>query len=171
MSWRTRKLVQPVHRHGTHARVSLAEGSASRRAQNLDIDLRKVRLEVEKLSNMAPAASRSWLPATHTRAKKVIACRERSPHAEYNHSARTPTTDAREQEGVVPGDEFLDETEDVREEVLNLLGHKYPGGRVPETTQVESTREDAPRIPRCTCRLHPVCTAPEMMRAYQRLNL
>src|SRR5260370_325355 len=118
--------------------VKEGSGVAANVLKNLDVDLRKVRLEVEKLAQPGPDMVNLMgkLPQT-PRAKKVI---EFSIEEARNLSHNYVGTEhlllglLREQEGVA-AQVFLNlglRLEDVREEVLNLLGHNEmepePGG-------------------------------------------
>src|SRR5579864_7723119 len=108
--------------------VKEGSGVAANVLKNLDIDLRKIRLEVEKLVQSSPeVGTPGKLPQT-PRAKKVI---EYSIEEARNLSHNYVGTEhlllglLREQEGVA-AQVLMNlglRLEDVREEVLNLLGH------------------------------------------------
>jgi ATP-dependent Clp protease ATP-binding subunit ClpC len=107
--------------------VKEGSGVAAKVLQNLDIDLRKIRLEVEKIVQSGPdMATRGKLPQT-PRAKKVIeyAIEEaRNFNHNYVGSEHLLLGLVREGEGVAA--QVLAnlgvKLEHVREEVLNLLG-------------------------------------------------
>src|SRR5215211_5898447 len=120
--------------------VKEGSGVAANVLKNLDIDLRKIRLEVEKIVQHGPGGDQvvmGRLPHT-PRAKKVI---EYSVEEARNLNHNYVGTEhlllglLREQEGVA-AQVLMNlglKLEDVREEVLNLLGHNMPneseGGR------------------------------------------
>ncbi|HXD85021.1 MAG TPA: ATP-dependent Clp protease ATP-binding subunit [Urbifossiella sp.] len=113
--------------------VKEGSGVAANVLKNLDIDLRKIRLEVEKIVQHGPGGDQvvmGRLPHT-PRAKKVI---EYSVEEARNLSHNYVGTEhlllglLREQEGVA-AQVLMNlglKLEDVREEVLNLLGHNMP---------------------------------------------
>src|SRR6059058_2760613 len=108
--------------------VKEGSGVAANVLKNLDVDLRKIRLEVEKLVQSGPEmVTMGKLPQT-PRAKKVI---EYSIEEARNLGHNYVGTEhlllglLREQEGVA-AQVLMNlglKLEDVREEVLNLLGH------------------------------------------------
>src|SRR5687768_16140635 len=108
--------------------IKEGSGVAANVLKNLDIDLRKIRLEVEKLVQSGPdMVTMGKLPQT-PRAKKVI---EYSMDEARNLGHNYVGTEhillglLREQEGVA-AQVLMNlglKLEDVREEVLNLLGH------------------------------------------------
>src|SRR5437879_1069659 len=128
--------------------VKEGSGVAANVLKNLDIDLRKIRLEVEKNVQHGPGGDQvvmGRLPHT-PRAKKVI---EYSVEEARNLNHNYVGTEhlllglLREQEGVA-AQVLMNlglKLEDVREEVLNLLGHNpmptenEPGGGSPEKTE------------------------------------
>src|SRR6187399_2256676 len=111
--------------------VKEGSGVGANVLKNLDVDLRKVRLEVEKLVQSGPdMVTMGKLPQT-PRAKKVI---EYSIEEARNLGHNYVGTEhlllglLREQEGVA-AQVLMNlglKLEDVREEVLNLLGHNMP---------------------------------------------
>jgi len=113
--------------------VKEGSGVAANVLKNLDIDLRKIRLEVEKIVQHGPGGEQvvmGRLPHT-PRAKKVI---EYSVEEARNLNHNYVGTEhlllglLREQEGVA-AQVLMNlglKLEDVREEVLNLLGHNMP---------------------------------------------
>jgi ATP-dependent Clp protease ATP-binding subunit ClpC len=111
--------------------VKEGSGVAANVLKNLDIDLRKIRLEVEKIVQSGPdMVTMGKLPQT-PRAKKVI---EYSIEEARNLNHNYVVTEhlllglLREQEGVA-AQVLMNlglKLEDVREEVLNLLGHNMP---------------------------------------------
>ncbi len=113
--------------------VKEGSGVAANVLKNLDIDLRKIRLEVEKIVQHGSGGEQLTLGRLpHTpRAKKVI---EYSIEEARNLSHNYVGTEhlllglLREQEGVA-AQVLMNlglKLEDVREEVLNLLGHNMP---------------------------------------------
>src|SRR5262249_37531659 len=115
-------------------------GVAANVLKNLDIDLRKIRLEVEKIVQHGPGGEQvvmGRLPHT-PRAKKVIEYsieEARNLNHNYVGTEHLLLGLLREQEGVA-AQVLMNlglKLEDVREEVLNLLGHNMPneseGGR------------------------------------------
>src|SRR5216117_4357920 len=111
--------------------VKEGSGVGANVLKNLDVDLRKVRLEVEKLVKSGPdMVTMGKLPQT-PRAKKVIeyAIEEaRNLNHNYVGTEHLLLGLLREQEGVA-AQVLMNlglKLEDVREEVLNLLGHNMP---------------------------------------------
>src|SRR5437667_5861360 len=108
--------------------VKEGSGVGANVLRNLDVDLRKVRLEVEKLVKAGPEmVTMGKLPQT-PRAKKVIeyAIEEaRNLNHNYVGTEHLLLGLLREQDGVA-AQVLMNlniKLEDVREEVLNLLGH------------------------------------------------
>src|SRR5437762_11971952 len=113
--------------------VKEGSGVAANVLKNLDVDLRKIRLEVEKIVQTGPGSemvTMGKLPQT-PRAKKVI---EYSVEEHKNLNHNYVGTEhlllglLREQEGVA-AQVLMNlglKLEDVREAVLNLLGHNMP---------------------------------------------
>src|SRR5262245_53276697 len=123
--------------------VKEGSGVAANVLKNLDIDLRKIRLEVEKLVQSSPeVGTPGKLPQT-PRAKKVIEYsieEARNLNHNYVGTEHLLLGLLREQEGVA-AQVLMNlglRLEDVREEVLNLLGHNMEtdeggsGGGAPE---------------------------------------
>src|SRR5689334_4340565 len=119
--------------------VKEGSGVAANVLKNLDIDLRKIRLEVEKIVQSGPdMVTMGKLPQT-PRAKKVIEYsieEARNLNHNYVGTEHLLLGLLREQEGVA-AQVLMNlglKLEDVREEVLNLLGHNpmpnenEPGG-------------------------------------------
>src|SRR6184192_2993961 len=115
--------------------VKEGSGVAANVLKNLDVDLRKIRLEVEKIVQTGPGGDQVVLgKLPHTpRAKKVI---EYSVEEARNLNHNYVGTEhlllglLREQEGVA-AQVLMNlgmKLEDVREEVLNLLGHNMETG-------------------------------------------
>ena len=107
-------------------------GVAANVLKNLDVDLRKIRLEVEKLVQSGPdMVTMGKLPQT-PRAKKVIEYsieEARNLNHNYVGTEHLLLGLLREQEGVA-AQVLMNlglKLEDVREEVLNLLGHGIEG--------------------------------------------
>src|SRR3982750_646591 len=117
--------------------IKEGSGVAANVLKNLDVDLRKIRLEVEKLVQSGPdMVTMGKLPQT-PRAKKVI---EYSMQEARNLNHNYVGTEhillglLREQEGVA-AQVLMNlglKLEEVREEVLNLLGHGIEGGEATE---------------------------------------
>jgi len=114
--------------------IKEGSGVAANVLKNLDVDLRKIRLEVEKLVQSGPDMdTMGKLPQT-PRAKKVIEySMEEARNLNHNYVGTEHILLGllREQEGVAAQVlmNLALKLEDVREEVLNLLGH----GEGPET--------------------------------------
>src|SRR6266436_5857902 len=113
--------------------VKEGSGVAANVLKNLDVDLRKIRLEVEKIVQSGPdMVTMGKLPQT-PRAKKVIeyAIEEaRQLNHNYVGTEHLLLGLLREQEGVA-AQVLMNlglKLEDVREEVLNLLGHNMDSG-------------------------------------------
>jgi ATP-dependent Clp protease ATP-binding subunit ClpC len=113
--------------------VKEGSGVAANVLKNLDIDLRKIRLEVEKLVQSGPEmVTIGKLPQT-PRAKKVIEySMEEARNLNHNYVGTEHILLGllREQEGVA-AQVLMNlgmKLEDVREEVLNLLGHGGASG-------------------------------------------
>src|SRR5712672_3400536 len=113
--------------------VKEGSGVAANVLKNLDIDLRKIRLEVEKIVQTGPSGEQvvmGKLPHT-PRAKKVIEYsieEARNLNHNYVGTEHLLLGLLREQEGVA-AQVLMNlglKLEDVREEVLNLLGHNMP---------------------------------------------
>ncbi len=108
--------------------VKEGSGVAANVLKNLDVDIRKIRLEVEKLVQSGPEmVTMGKLPQT-PRAKKVIEfSMEEARNLNHNYVGTEHILLGllREQEGVA-AQVLMNlglKLEDVREEVLNLLGH------------------------------------------------
>src|SRR5205814_2589337 len=113
--------------------VKEGSGVAANVLKNLDVDLRKIRLEVEKLVQSGPdMVTMGKLPQT-PRAKKVIEySMEEARNLNHNYVGTEHILLGllREQEGVA-AQVLMNlglKLEEVREEVLNLLGHGMEGG-------------------------------------------
>src|SRR5438128_2267028 len=113
--------------------VKEGSGVAANVLKNLDIDLRKIRLEVEKIVQSGPdMVTMGKLPQT-PRAKKVIEYsieEARNLNHNYVGTEHLLLGLLREQEGVA-AQVLMNlglKLEDVREEVLNLLGHNMDAG-------------------------------------------
>ena len=113
--------------------VKEGSGVAANVLKNLEIDLRKIRLEVEKIVQHGPGGEQvvmGRLPHT-PRAKKVIEYsieEARNLNHNYVGTEHLLLGLLREQEGVA-AQVLMNlglKLEDVREEVLNLLGHNMP---------------------------------------------
>src|SRR5687768_5570090 len=112
--------------------VKEGSGVAANVLKNLDVDLRKIRLEVEKLVQSGPEmVTMGKLPQT-PRAKKVIEySMEEARNLNHNYVGTEHILLGllREQEGVA-AQVLMNlglKIEEVREEVLNLLGHGLEG--------------------------------------------
>src|ERR1044071_6005471 len=113
--------------------IKEGSGVAANVLKNLDVDLRKIRLEVEKLVQSGPdMVTMGKLPQT-PRAKKVIEySMEEARNLNHNYVGTEHILLGllREQEGVAAA-VLMNlglKLEEVREEVLNLLGHGLEGG-------------------------------------------
>jgi len=122
--------------------IKEGSGVAANVLKNLDIDLRKIRLEVEKLVQSGPdMVTMGKLPQT-PRAKKVIEySMEEARNLNHNYVGTEHILLGllREQEGVA-AQVLMNlglKLEDVREEVLNLLGHGIEGSEGGERGGVE----------------------------------
>jgi len=126
--------------------------------RNLDIDLKKIRLEVEKIVQSGPdTATMGKLPYT-PRAKKVIELafeEARSLGHNYVGTEHLLLGLLREQEGVAARVlmNLGVKLDDVREEVLNLLGATYEQGEqsapppgVPEGEERPSGKSKTPAL-------------------------
>lgn len=117
--------------------VKEGSGVAANVLKNLDVDLRKIRLEVEKIVQSGPdLVTMGKLPQT-PRAKKVIEyAMEEARNLNHNYVGTEHLLLGllREQEGVA-AQVLMNlglKLEDVREEVLNLLGHGIEGAETSE---------------------------------------
>ena len=124
--------------------VKEGSGVAANVLKNLDVDLRKIRLEVEKLVQSGPEmVTIGKLPRT-PRAKKVIEySMEEARNLNHNYVGTEHILLGllREQEGVA-AQVLMNlgmKLEDVREEVLNLLGHGMESAEVGERGGREGT--------------------------------
>ncbi len=140
--------------------VKEGSGVAANVLKNLDVDLRKIRLEVEKLVQSGPEmVTMGKLPQT-PRAKKVIEySMEEARHLNHNYVGTEHILLGllREQEGVA-AQVLMNlglKLEEVREEVLNLLGHDMEGeggrdgGREsgsPESTSSKGGKSKTPAL-------------------------
>jgi ATP-dependent Clp protease ATP-binding subunit ClpC len=113
--------------------VKEGSGVAANVLKNLDIDLRKIRVEIEKMVQSGPdMVTMGKLPQT-PRAKKVIEYsieEARNLNHNYVGTEHLLLGLLREQEGVAAQVLMVLglKLEDVREEVLNLLGHNMDSG-------------------------------------------
>jgi ATP-dependent Clp protease ATP-binding subunit ClpC len=122
--------------HALLGLIKEGSGVAAHVLKNLDIDLGKVRLEVERIVQTGPGGDRVVLgKLPHTpRMKKVVeyAIEEaRNLNHNYVGTEHLLLGLLREQEGVA-AQVLMNlglKLEEVREEVLNLLGHKLPETR------------------------------------------
>ncbi|HWL07801.1 MAG TPA: ATP-dependent Clp protease ATP-binding subunit [Planctomicrobium sp.] len=117
--------------------VKEGSGVAANVLKNLEVDLRKIRLEVEKIVQSGPdLVTMGRLPQT-PRAKKVIEyAMEEARNLNHNYVGTEHLLLGllREQEGVA-AQVLMNlglKLEDVREEVLNLLGHGIEGAESSE---------------------------------------
>lgn len=124
--------------------VKEGSGVAANVLKNLDVDLRKIRLEVEKIVQSGPdMVTMGKLPQT-PRAKKVIEyAMEEARNLNHNYVGTEHLLLGllREQEGVA-AQVLMNlglKLEDVREEVLNLLGHGLEGGEQAESRSSSSS--------------------------------
>ncbi len=142
--------------------VKEGSGVAANVLKNLDVDLRKIRLEVEKLVQSGPEmVTMGKLPQT-PRAKKVIEySMEEARNLNHNYVGTEHILLGllREQEGVA-AQVLMNlglKLDDVREEVLNLLGHglepeggdrggRDTGGGVAESSSSKSSKSKTPAL-------------------------
>src|SRR5438876_10530333 len=124
--------------------VQEGSGVAANVLKNLDIDLRKIRLEIEKIVQSGPdMVTMGKLPQT-PRAKKVIEYsieEARNLNHNYVGTEHLLLGLLREQEGVA-AQVLMNlglKLEDVREEVLNLLGHNMATEENPSSGGGERT--------------------------------
>jgi len=132
--------------------VKEGSGVGANVLKNLDVDLRKVRLEVEKLVKRGPdMVTMGKLPQT-PRAKKVIeyAIEEaRSLNHNYVGTEHLLLGLLREQEGVA-AQVLMNlglRLEDVREEVLNLLGAGIEGEETPTAGPMGEAKKGKSKTP------------------------
>jgi ATP-dependent Clp protease ATP-binding subunit ClpC len=130
--------------------VKEGSGVAANVLKNLDVDLRKIRLEVEKLVQNGPEmVTMGRLPQT-PRAKKVIEySMEEARNLNHNYVGTEHILLGllREKEGVAAQVLMnLDlKLEEVREEVLNLLGHGVEGAEGSERSPAGGTSSESPK--------------------------
>ncbi len=131
--------------------VKEGSGVAANVLKNLDVDLRKIRMEVENIVQTGPdLVTIGKLPQT-PRAKKVIEyAMEEAKNLNHNYVGTEHLLLGllREQEGVA-AQVLMNlglKLEDVREEVLNLLGHDIQSGEVGERAS-SSGRERKSKTP------------------------
>jgi ATP-dependent Clp protease ATP-binding subunit ClpC len=135
--------------------VKEGSGVAANVLKNLDVDLRKIRLEVEKIVQSGPdMVTMGKLPQT-PRAKKVIEySMEEARNLNHNYVGTEHILLGllREQEGVA-AQVLMNlglKLEDVREEVLNLLGHgmetSEAGERSVSSGSTKGTKSKTPAL-------------------------
>ncbi|WP_339734581.1 ATP-dependent Clp protease ATP-binding subunit [uncultured Gimesia sp.] len=135
--------------------VKEGSGVAANVLKNLDVDLRKIRLEVEKIVQSGPdMVTMGKLPQT-PRAKKVIEyAMEEARNLNHNYVGTEHLLLGllREQDGVA-AQVLMNlglKLEEVREEVLNLLGHGLEGGeageRTPGTGSQKASKSKTPAL-------------------------
>ncbi|MEX1229111.1 MAG: ATP-dependent Clp protease ATP-binding subunit [Planctomycetaceae bacterium] len=134
--------------------VKEGSGVAANVLKNLDIDLRKIRMEVERIVQSGPdMVTMGKLPQT-PRAKKVIEyAMEEARNLNHNYVGTEHLLLGllREQEGVA-AQVLMNlglKLEDVREEVLNLLGHGTEtgeGGERATSTGTKSSKSKTPAL-------------------------
>jgi len=132
--------------------VKEGSGVAANVLKNLDVDLRKIRLEVEKIVQSGPdMVTMGKLPQT-PRAKKVIEyALEEAKNLNHNYVGTEHLLLGllREQEGVA-AQVLMNlglNLEDVREEVLNLLGHGLEGSESGERSGAPSGKSGKSKTP------------------------
>ena len=132
--------------------VKEGSGVAANVLKNLDVDLRKIRLEVEKIVQSGPdLVTMGKLPQT-PRAKKVIEyAMEEARNLNHNYVGTEHLLLGllREQEGVA-AQVLMNlglKLEDVREEVLNLLGHGLEGAEQSERGGSPSAKSGKSKTP------------------------
>ncbi len=131
--------------------VKEGSGVAANVLKNLDVDLRKIRVEVEKIVQSGPdMVTMGKLPQT-PRAKKVIeyAIEEaRNLNHNYVGTEHLLLGLLREQEGVA-AQVLMNlnlKLEEVREEVLNLLGHGMEAGGEGERAAAKGGKSKTPAL-------------------------
>ncbi len=138
--------------------VKEGSGVAANVLKNLDVDLRKIRIEVEKIVQTGPdMVTMGKLPQT-PRAKKVIEyAMEEARNLNHNYVGTEHLLLGllREQEGVA-AQVLMNlgmKLDDVRDEVLNLLGHGLenaeaapPGERAESGSQRSGSRSKTPAL-------------------------
>ena len=131
--------------------IKEGSGVAANVLKNLDVDLRKIRLEVEKLVQSGPdMVTMGKLPQT-PRAKKVIEySMEEARNLNHNYVGTEHILLGllREQEGVA-AQVLMNlglKLEEVREEVLNLLGHGMEGSEGGERGGRRARRRQRRRV-------------------------
>ncbi len=131
--------------------VKEGSGVAANVLKNLDVDLRKIRLEVERIVQSGPEmVTMGKLPQT-PRAKKVIdyAIEEaRNLNHNYVGTEHLLLGLLREQEGVA-AQVLMNlglKLEEVREEVLNLLGHGMEAGGESERAAAKAGKSKTPAL-------------------------
>ncbi len=132
--------------------VKEGSGVAANVLKNLDVDLRKIRLEVEKIVQAGPdMVTMGKLPQT-PRAKKVIEyAMEEARNLNHNYVGTEHLLLGllREQDGVA-AQVLMNlglKLEDVREEVLNLLGHGLEGAESSERGGSPSAKSGKSKTP------------------------
>jgi len=130
--------------------IKEGSGVAANVLKNLDVDLRKIRLEVEKLVQSGPdMVTMGKLPQT-PRAKKVIEyAMEEARNLNHNYVGTEHILLGllREQEGVA-AQVLMNlglKLDDVREEVLNLLGHDLESSEPSERGSGSSSSSESPK--------------------------
>src|SRR5271169_5787615 len=131
--------------------VKEGTGVAANVLKNLDTDLRKIRLEVEKIVQAGPdMVTMGKLPQT-PRAKKVIEYsieEARNLNHNYVGTEHLLLGLLREQEGVA-AQVLMNlglKLEDVREEVLNLLGHNMDSGESQGERSASKSKSKTPAL-------------------------
>src|SRR6476619_7352712 len=132
--------------------VKEGSGVAANVLKNLDVDLRKIRLEVEKLVQSGPEmVTMGKLPQT-PRAKKVIEySMEEARNLNHNYVGTEHILLGllREQEGVA-AQVLMNlglRLEEVRQEVLNLLGHNLPQSSLVVPPEDSAAKPSHPATP------------------------
>jgi len=132
--------------------VKEGSGVAANVLKNLEVDLRKIRLEVEKIVQSGPdMVTMGKLPQT-PRAKKVIEyAMEEARNLNHNYVGTEHLLLGllREQEGVAAQVlmNLALKLEDVRDEVLNLLGHGLEAGESSERASSPSGKSGKSKTP------------------------
>ena len=132
--------------------VKEGSGVAANVLKNLEVDLRKIRMEVEKIVQSGPdMVTMGKLPQT-PRAKKVIEyAMEEAKNLNHNYVGTEHLLLGllREQEGVA-AQVLMNlglKLEDVRDEVLNLLGHGLEGAEVGDRAGGSSGKSGKSKTP------------------------
>jgi pyruvate kinase len=160
--------------------VKEGSGVAANALTKLGIDLRRVRLEVEKLLSTGPGVTSGKLPQT-PRAKRVIEYsmeEARNLHHNYVGSEHLLLGLLREQACVAARvliDRFGVTLEQARSEIQNLLGSPLPETAVPLPAAARQRSRDSLSLPahktKIVATIGPASESPEMLERLLRAGL